>query len=138
MTDLAALADAVSVPDYAAHAELDGDRIELAWSGPVDDPVLVDRRTPDSAAEATLLPHADGAVEWLRLIVEPSVMGSGIFSACMALTEEFLRTQGLWPALVHAASNNSGFYRTAGFRDDPDRPGYLIKDAPAAEHWLER
>jgi GNAT superfamily N-acetyltransferase len=137
MTDLAALAVALSVPDYVAHAERDGERIEVAWSGPVEHPVLVDRRTPGSAAEATLLLLDDGA-EWTRLIVEPSAMGSGIFSACMGLSEDFLRGQGLWPALVAAAANNATFYRTAGFHDDPERPGYLVKDQNAAQRWLAR
>ncbi len=138
------LEQALSTDAFEAHVEREDDRIEIHWTGDGwDGGGLLDLRHPDSVAEATAVIRMDGGVEWTRFMVQngvggPDARGHGIFSAALALTEELSREHGMWPQYIATNANNAPFYRAAGFADDPEREGLMVKEQDRADSWLLR
>lgn len=127
---------ALAVPGMSVTADDHGDRIEIRWETDQGvDRILVDLRHPRSVAEATIERLDGGGGEWSRMFVEPAVMRSGIFTACIALPRALLERVGSWPAYVSEAATDAGFYRTVCFGPS-DRPGLMVKDQARADEWV--
>lgn len=135
MTNFAPLEKALSIEGATAHVVASPGVIDIWWEDPNVEDSIADFKYPGSCAEATVILGEGG--EWQRLLVAEGARDRGILTACLALTETMLRKYHMWPAYIAENANSSHIYQEAGFANDPQRPGLMIKDQTKAERWVK-